>query len=131
VGALVLAWFAVFTDLPNHAFAYNAAHFGLVLVIWFSCTQFSADFLQPQIMNKVLRIHMWWTLSFVFLGFTIDGILGAGLAMPVLIFCKAIFDEISQENNPMVSKNEWQPFKLRWSRRWAAVRRLVTATRRS
>jgi predicted PurR-regulated permease PerM len=139
-GALVLALFAVFTDLPNHTFTVNAAHLGLVPVIWFLCTQFSADFLQPRIMNRVLSIHMWWTISFVFLGFMIDGVLGAGLAMPVLIFVKAVFDEIyPQSNGPDQPKDEWLPFKLRWLRRWAVlrcwwcgvVRRFSAVTRRS
>jgi hypothetical protein len=63
-------------------------------------------------MNRVLHLHPFFIITFAIAGLEMDGVLGAILAMPVLIFCRAVEEEWYGTN--VLSCRRTKPFCKRW-----------------
>ena len=99
---LVLALIAVATGIPNHSEFHNVFEFASVPVVWGGLVWIEANVIWPRTMNKVLHIHGFFILSFVFCGFIMHGLIGATFAIPALILCRAWADVIWPGNRSQV-----------------------------
>jgi predicted PurR-regulated permease PerM len=98
--ALGFALLAVLVDMPNHLLYQSLWESIYVLVVWTVLTQIEGSVLQPRVMNRVLHVHPVLILSFVFIGFAVQGVLGALLGIPVLLAFRAVLEKIYKDKRP-------------------------------
>lgn len=111
LAALALGVIGLITDLPNHDLYENLTHVVVVVVVWLGLTQVKDNLISPRIMNRVLHLHPFFIMTFAIGGFTMDGVMGAILSMPVLLFCRAVEVEFY---GTRILTGQRKPFCKQW-----------------
>jgi predicted PurR-regulated permease PerM len=98
--ALVVAILGVLINISLEHM-YHSLYQGIyAFVVWLVLAQIESNWLQPRVMKRVLHIHPILTLSFVFLGLSMNGIVGGLLSIPILLVARAVFESVVVDNRP-------------------------------